>query len=405
MHENHGYGKPLIALCFSRAMQQTHAFKMSLMSSEPSRASSFKLSRMDVDRLMNDHSAKARTDILDKVAGQYRAQQFGEHELDIAEQIFRILMKDVEISVRAQLADELKDIPSVPRDIVLHLAKDVEEVSLPVLEMSQVLSDADLVYLVETSREMSKLEAVSKRGKVSERVSDALVESKYPQVIQTLMQNPGAKVSERAMETVVREFRRDEAVIESLAGREGLPLSVVEKLVHATSAKISNQLKERYNIDSQQLGKAEQKVREATMLKLLEGVASDDEIDALTAELYDENRLTPSIMFTALAQGQMTFFVFALARLVHIPRQNAMTLAMDKGGLGFKALYTKSELPESLYEAVRAMLNIVLQLKSEGVEPGTRNYSNTLATRLLMENERAEIENVPYMLALIRGGK
>ncbi len=354
---------------------------------------------------MRDDSAKTRSDILDKVAKQYKVQRFSEHEIAIAEQIFRIMMKDVEVSVRMQLANELKDVDFAPRDVVLHLAKDVDEVSLPVIEMSSVLSDADLVYLVESSREISKIEAVTRRPQVSERVSDALVESHYPQVVQSLMSNPNAKVSARTMDSVVREFNREPSVLEAMAAREGLPLAIAEKLVNATSAKVSAQLKEKYAIDSEKMGQAEQKVREATMLKLLEGVGSDDEIDALTLELYQEQRLTPSIMFTALAQGQFTFFVFALARLVHIPRANAMTLAMDKGGLGFKALYGKSELPESMCEAVHAMLRIVIDLKAEGVVPGARNYGNTLATKLLAAAETREIEHVPYMLALIRGNR
>lgn len=364
-----------------------------------------RLSSYDVDRLMRDESPKARSDILGKVAKQYRAQKFTDYELSIADQIFRIMMKDVELTVRTQLAHEVKDMDMVPRDIVMHLAQDVEEVALPVIEMSSVLSDADLVYLVETSREASKLEAVARRPKVSERVSDALVESHYPQVVESLLKNGNAMVGERAMDTLVRDFKRDPKVIDSLAKRDGLPLSIVEKLVHATSATISAQLKEKYAVNSEKIGQAEQKVREATMLKLLEGAQTDDDIDALAGELYDEQRLTPSIMFTALARGQFTFFVFALARLTHIPRDNAMKLALDKGSLGFKALYGKSELPMSMYEAVHAMLRIVIGLKDEGVSPLVRGYSNMLATKLLIAAEQREIEHLPYMLALIRGGK
>lgn len=364
--------------------------------------SALRLSSYDVDRLLHDDSPKARSDILGKVAKQYRGQHFTPHELALAEQIFRIMMKDVELTVRQQLANEVKDI-AVPRDIILHLAQDVEEVALPVIAMSEVLSDADLVYLVETSKETSKLEAVTKRPKLSERVSDALVDTHYPKVVQSLLKHENAKISGKAMDTVVRDFRRDPKILETLAMRDGLPLNIVEKLVHATSATMAAQLKEKYAVDTQKIEEAEQKVRESTMLKLLESKNSEEEIDALTAELAQENRLTPSIMLAALARGQVAFFVFALARLVHIPRENAMKLATDKGALGFKALYGKSELPEGMYEAVRALLHIVLDLREQGVKPDTRGYANMLATHLLMEAEKREIDNLPYMLALIRG--
>lgn len=366
-------------------------------------SSALRLSSYDVERLMRDDSPKARTDILGKVAKQYRVKDFSEHELELAEQIFRIMMKDVEINVRQQLATELKDINMVPRDIILHLAQDVEEVALPVIEMSQVLSDADLVHLIETSRDATKIEAVTRRPKLSERVSDAVVESHYPQAVHSLLKNQQAKVSEKAMQTVVRDFAREPKLMEMLAQRDGLSMGIVEKLMHVTSAKLAAQLKEKYAANSQKLDEVSQKVRESTMLRLLEQAKTDDDIDAVVAELYEEQRLTSSIMFTALARGQFNFFAFALARLAQIPRDNAIKLALDRGALGFKALYAKSDLPESMFEAVRAMMRIVIDLKAEHIEPTNRDYANILARNLLIEAERTEIEHLPYMLALIRG--
>jgi uncharacterized protein (DUF2336 family) len=363
------------------------------------------LSSYDVDRLVNDSTPTARSDILQKIVKQYRVRKFSEHELALAEQIFRIMMKDVAIAVRTQLASEIKDIDSVPRDIVLHLAQDVSDVALPIIEMSSVLSDADLVYIIETSRDVSKLEAVTRRPAVSERVSTALVESNYPNVVESLLNNPNAKMNDKTMEAVVTQFARQPKIIETLATRDGLPLAIVEKLVNVTSAALSQQLKSRYSFEDKRLAQAEQKVREATMINLLDTTTSDADIAALVIELQEEKRLTTSFMFAALARGHFTFFAFALAHIAGIPQANAIKLASDRGSLGFKALYNKSGLPESMFDAVSAMLKIVLDLKAQEIKSGTRGYSNALASRLLEAAEQQQIEHLPYMLALIRGGK
>jgi uncharacterized protein (DUF2336 family) len=376
-----------------------------MLTSTTEHSSPMHLSSYDVDRLVNDSSPAARNDVLQKIAKQYRVRNFSAHELALAEQIFRIMMKDVAITVRAQLADEIKDIDSVPRDIVLHLAQDVSEVALPVIEMSSVLSDADLVYLVETSHDVTKLEAVTRRPTVSERVSTALVESNYPNVVESLLNNPNAKMSYKTMETVVSQFARESKIIETLAMRDGLPLSIVEKLVNVTSSALSQQLKSRYALADKQLAVTEQKVREATMINLLDAATNEVDVDALVVELQEEKRLTTSFMFAALARGHFTFFVFALARIAGIPNSNAVKLASDRGSLGFKALYEKSGLPVSMLDAVSAMLKIVLELKAQEIKPGTRGYANALASRLLEAAEQQHIEHMPYMLALIRGGK
>lgn len=362
----------------------------------------FYLSSYDVDRLMKDNSSAARLEIMHKVTSRYREGEFKEHELAIAEQIFRLMMKDVEIEVRKVFAEQIMDMDNAPRDVVMHLAQDVEEVALPVIEMSQVLSDADLVYLINSSKQINKLKAITRRDTVSQRVSEALVETRYPDVVESLLTNPQAKLDAQSLTSIIEIFARDEQVINAMATRKNLPSYVVEKLITVVSHRVAATLKDTYGLDAAKLKQAEEKAREEVTLKMLEGHASDDEIDELVNEMLLKQRLSPSLIFTALCRGQLTFFVFALARLAHIPRGNAVRLVADKGGLGFVALYNKTGLPETMLEATQLVLQVVVDLKQQNEPPGTRSYSNKLAQLLLMVAEDREVINMPYMLALIR---
>lgn len=362
----------------------------------------FYLSSYDVDRLMNDNSSAARLEIMHKVTSRYREGEFKEHELAIAEQIFRLMMKDVEIQVRKVFAEQIMDMDNAPRDVVMHLAQDIEEVALPVIQMSQVLSDADLVYLINSSKQTSVLKAITKRNTVSQRVSEALVETRYPDVVESLLANPKAKLDGESLTSIIETFGRDEQVMHSLAERKNLPNHVLEKLIAVASYRVAATLKDTYGLDATKLKQAEEKAREEVTLKMLEGHASDDEIDELVSEMLAKQRLSPSLIFTALCRGQLTFFVFALARLAHIPRNNAVRLVADKGGMGFVALYNKTGLPETMLDATQLVLQVVVDLKQQNESPGTRAYSNKLAQLLLMMAEDREVINMPYMLALIR---
>ena len=46
--------------------------------------------------------------------------------------------------VRDALSENLKENPNVPHEVALSLAQDVDQVSLPVLQYSEILSDQDL---------------------------------------------------------------------------------------------------------------------------------------------------------------------------------------------------------------------------------------------------------------------
>ena len=106
--------------------------------------------------------------------------------------------------VRAILAQEIAGLECVPKDIVLKLARDADEtVSVPILEYSPLLSDADLLEIIATARAQSALAAVARRRGVSETVSDAIVASLDIPAVAALLANPNARVREDTIERII----------------------------------------------------------------------------------------------------------------------------------------------------------------------------------------------------------
>ncbi len=360
------------------------------------------LTPMDVERLLHDPSSESRASILEKIAAPYNEEKFAGREQEIAEQIFRLLMKDVGLRVRESLAERLKDNPQVPRDIVLHMAHDVESVAVPVLSATTVLSDADLVSIVEQSPDMAKLIAISARKLVSERVSDALVETRYAQVMQTLLGNEGASISERALDKIVTDFSSHEDVIEALIKKPRLPMTIVERIITQASDAVATQLRSQYKLNEQDAKKNSNEVREDFILRILEQDMGQREIEVMVAQMAKEDRLTPSIAMTALCRGQLLFFTVALAQFAGIATANAMRLVEDRGEHGFNGLYQKSGLPESMMDAVRLLLRTVQDMKKNDALPGSRLYANRLAEQVIVTAGSQQIEYLPYFIALIR---
>ncbi len=89
------------------------------------------LSPEDVNRLAQDPSPENRAAIADRLARQYEPSM-APAERNLAETIFRALLRDVEVRVRAALAESLKFNPAVPRDVAVALARDVAEVATPI---------------------------------------------------------------------------------------------------------------------------------------------------------------------------------------------------------------------------------------------------------------------------------
>ncbi|MEJ0009943.1 MAG: DUF2336 domain-containing protein [Alphaproteobacteria bacterium] len=360
------------------------------------------LTPLDVERLLRDDSADSRVDVLEKISHQYNQQVFASREKEIAEHIFRLLMKDAAIRVRELLAQKIKDNPGVPRDIVLHMANDAERVAVPMLSSSSVLSDADLVSIVEASSDLGKLVAISQRSQVSPRVSDALVGTNYPQVVNSLLANDGASISERSYQKIVEEFRSEPAVMETLAGRSELPIGLVERLANQASSAVAEKLKARYHIPESPQQESKEPSRDELMLRLLEEDVQPGQVIALAAQLAAQNNLTASLVMTALCRGQQVFFTAAMAHFAGVPYENAARLLSDRGDHGFPAIFRKSGLPDSMEDAVHLILKAVQELEGGDALPGSLVYANRLAARILELSVERPVEYLPYFIALIR---
>ncbi len=92
--------------------------------------------------------------------------------------------------------------------------------------------------------------------------------------------------------------------------------------------------------------------------------------EALARRLHATGRLTPTLLMRALCKGDARFFEAGMAVRAGIAAASAVTLIADRGPLGFKALYDKGRLAPELFQAFRAALNIVADVKRSGGRTG-----------------------------------
>lgn len=365
-------------------------------------ASGLSLSPEDVDRLLHDATSGTRVDMTNKIASSYNMSGLTDQEAIVAEQIFRLLMRDTELNVRVTLAQHLKESTQIPHDIIKTLAHDVEEVSLPVLEFSQVLTDEDLSELIQATKEVSRYLAISRRRSVSETISDKLLAKGNDEVTASLVDNSGAAISEAAYDKIITLHKGDDQMMQRITKRPYLPVTVVDKMMSVVSASLADTLKKKYKSSAPLIDKEMDKTREKETLSLIRVAQGESDIDSLISQLRKSGRLTPSIILSALCQGDFDFFEQALAQLSGIPVSNARKLISDKGDLGFRAIYNKSGLPDAMFPAVKLLLKIVHELADEGEKTGSSRYSNRIVERILQYSEDRNMENLSYIIALVR---
>lgn len=359
------------------------------------------LSEKDVNKLLSDQSAETRAETAAKLARGFGVSGLTENERRLAEDIFRIMVKDAAVRVREALAQNLKENPMVPRDVAVSLAKDVDSVSLPVLQFSEVLSDEDLIDIVR-SQGATKQVAIARRTKVSETVSGALVDTRNADVVTTLVSNKGAEISEQSLQHVIDSLGTDEKVQAAMIERPKLPVAVTERLVTMVSDHLKEELAKRQELSTTMAVDLILQSRERATISL-SSESDEDDVEVLVHQLRMNGRLTPSIMLRALCMGDLTFYETAMAELVGVPVVNVRQLIHDSGPLGLKALYDKTGLPEAHYPAVRAAIDVAGETDYDGGENDRERYSRRMIERILTQygdlGVNFDSDDLEYLLA------
>lgn len=362
----------------------------------------------DIEKLAKNPSADARADIAGKVAATLSSGAFNEGESLLALDILRVLVRDVEVRVRKSVATHLRDSLTVPRDMVLELARDVPEVSVPLLRYSYLLTEEDLVQLVRSTREVVKLVAVASRESISEPLSEALLETETGEVVRALLANRGAVVREHQLLKRWDYFTRNQALLEVLVHRGGLPATVAEKLYSVVSDEMKSTLSKMYRLPLILVEEAMDDAREWSLLGITSPEGSpeefpEQELQALVDQLYANNRLTYSLIIRSLCVGDMPFFETAMAKLAGVPRANARILMFDQGPDGFQSFYRKARMPEGFLTALHTLLKISLEETNYG-RFRRDDFRNRVIARIQSAGFDRSVENMQYLLTII-GGK
>jgi hypothetical protein len=107
----------------------------------------------------------------------------------------RILAGDASVQVRHAVADTLTDLPHAPHDLVLALARDPEPgVSEPLIRLSPVLTERDLLELVWHPPGAEARQTVARRLNLSETVAAAILQSGDEAAAGALRRNPTARL-------------------------------------------------------------------------------------------------------------------------------------------------------------------------------------------------------------------
>lgn len=314
-----------------------------------------------------------------------------------AAEILRVMADDAAELVRRALAVTLKKSPLVPRDVALKLARDVEDVSLPMLSFSPAFTDEDLIEVVRLGGPVRQV-AIAKRPKLSPKVADVIAEEAGERAVVTACANDAAQFSEDGLSTVIARFEASERVLAAVAYRQTLPLAVTEKLITLVGEEVRQHLVTKHAFSPETALKLAMDAAERASIDLVDQAGRAADMKSFVAHLHENARLSASLLLRGLVNGQMTFFEWGVAELAGVPHHRTWLMIHDAGPLGLRAIYERAGLPARLYPAFRAGVDAYHSMEFDGGAQDKERFQEKLLQRFLTQPTPTAHEDVEYLL-------
>ena len=240
-----------------------------------------------------------------------------DHLQDLTIEILDLLTQDQLPRVRRIVAEEIKHLDNIPRELIDRLARDIElAVCAPVLEFSPLLNDDDLLEIIGSDPVQGALSAISKRHGVSAIVSDAIVAAEDEEAVAALLSNESAQIREETLDRIVAAAPAHAPWHRPLVERPDLSHRAVKNIARFVTSTLLDRLAQRYGLDEE----TARRVSNAVSDRLApDGLNLQGRPNHRAMEAYDAQTLDDEAVMTALVSNDRRFVVYALALKSRLP--------------------------------------------------------------------------------------
>ena len=305
------------------------------------------LQGLDPRSLLNGKNAEARVQIAQRTGACLSRDDISDADRRAAELIARVLVEDAIERVRCELSKAIRYAKHLPRDLALKLAHDVDSVSGPFLEVTEVFSKGDWQQLILTISRNARI-AVARRASMTESLARSLAELGDVVVAETLVENPMAPMAEPVCQALMDRFDAEIWILEKLALRDDLMVDIAAKLTTRVSDAARKKLASTYQLpDFTEPVAAEAEI--AAILKTVKQASAEDLIEVVEA-LQAEEKLKPLLLLAALRERRFGFLEAALSVSASRSLEHVRSVIHRANLDAVKQLLKKARIPDVMHE-------------------------------------------------------
>jgi len=358
------------------------------------------MTQHDILHLHDDNERTLDIQAAEDFAERCLAAEPGSQERTSMAAALTILLDDPSRTVRKAIARVLCTSAHAPSHVIRCLASDVDEVAVPILSASPVLTDVELVDLLAEGSDAVQSAIASREG-LSASVSAAICEVGCEAACRILLENQSARVLQSSLLRLAQRFEDRPDLCDQLLKTRDLPLVMRFQLLMRLAQNLDDHpiVLERVPENQRQtfLSDAEDKV--VLRLALEAGV---DDLPDFVEHLRVEGKLTTRLLLRAVCCGRLRFFAASLANLGGVPLSRLCKLLVTVRRSALQAMLRKAGLPLRAHQAFLLAIDIARQAEADFTYDLPLDEARMLTETLLAEMQDGALGADEDVIAFLR---
>lgn len=339
-------------------------------------------------KLAHDSSKDGRADLFDGITDliETQHQQISSVEIQLMMDILGKIISDIELVLRQKLALRLADREDVPAELILLLANDEIEVANPILVQNTLLTDKELVSIIQRKSRQHQL-SIAARKMLSSDVSRELVKTDDDGVIIALLTNQAAKIDNATIEEIVEKSRTREVLQSPLVHRQDLPKHIAARMYTWVSMALKQELMDIHSFSAEELDQTiAQSVKELKQEDAVNLNQMNNE-QTLIDKLKKADKLHISFLMKSLRQGNIRLFELAFAEILNIPEEIMCNILYERGPAALAIACCAAKIDKSVF---MTMFRLTREAKMMDAELSEEEIEHTYSQFINTNEQRAK---------------
>ncbi len=300
-------------------------------------------------------------------------------EKALASDVLIGLIQQVERDIRINLSHKLAPRDDLHHSLLNYMAYGTIDIAGPVLEYSPLLTDTDILYIIEATSP-NHWRAIANRDCLSERISESLINKGDAKAIHNLLLNESILLEDNLLKMIGVIAPQDEDLAKDYIGYKSLPKNLAVAVYWQVSVAIREKITQQFKVTGEEVDAAlEDSVQDFTDTILSsDNMRPSNLMVEIASQYHASGRIKDRLFVDCLRRRQGRFFIALFAKHTDLSFDIIWSMMQQVGGqalaVACRATNISKEHFVSLFLLTRTIARSSQAVTAEELKMAMRYY-------------------------------